>query len=224
MARQVTLTIDNGPTPGVTDAVLDVLGEHGVHALFFAVGRKTVAPPARRLVGRAVAEGHLVGSHTWSHTRTFGDADDAVVDDELDGGRRAIADAGGDPLLFRPYGAGGAIDERLMSPHGAARLVDDGCTCVLWSSVPGDWLDPDGWSAVALDDIARSPWSVVVVHDVAGAALAQLDVFLSRCVEMGAAFTTAVPDAWTPIRSGVPTCSWQLLGVGSAASPPSRGR
>ena len=72
-------------------------------------------PAGRRLVERALAEGHLVGSHTWSHTVPFGHAGDADVDRELDDGRRAVADAGGDGQLFRPYGAGGAIDDRLMS-------------------------------------------------------------------------------------------------------------
>jgi peptidoglycan-N-acetylglucosamine deacetylase len=210
----VTLTIDNGPTPGVTESVLDVLGAHGIPALFFAVGRNAATDVGQRLVARAVTEGHLVGSHTWSHTRTFGDAEAAAVDAELDRGRQAVADAGGDPMLFRPYGAGGAIDERLMSRHGAARLVADGCTCVLWTSVPGDWLDPAGWPDAALADIATSPWSVVVVHDVPGAALDQLDSFLARCAANGVAFTAEVPDSCTPIRAGVPTSSYDLLGVG----------
>ena len=214
MVPRVTLTIDNGPTPGVTDAVLDVLGEHEISAVFFAVGRRAATPAGLWLLERAVDEGHLVGSHTWSHTRTFGDADDATVDDELDRGRQAVATAGGDPLLFRPYGAGGVIDDRLMSRHGAARLVDDRCTCVLWTSVPGDWRDPEGWPDVALADIDAVPWPVVVVHDIADAALARLDAFLTRCSYRGVVFTTDVPDACTPIRAGVPTSSWELLGVG----------
>ena len=211
---RVTLSIDNGPTPGVTDAVLDVLREHEITAIFFAVGRRAATPAGRRLLQRAVGEGHLVGSHTWSHTHTFGDADDTTVDDELDRGRHAVATAGGDPLLFRPYGAGGVIDDRLMSPHGAARLMADRCTCVLWTSVPGDWRDPEGWPDVALADIEAVPWPVVVVHDVADAALARLDSFLTRCVSRGVVFTTDVPDACTPIRAGVPTSSYGLLGVG----------
>ena len=83
--------------------------------MFFVVGRNVVAPGGRRLVEQAVAAGHVVGSHTWSHTVTFGHAGDDDVDRELDDGRRAVADAGGDGQLFRPYGAGGSIDDRLMS-------------------------------------------------------------------------------------------------------------
>jgi peptidoglycan/xylan/chitin deacetylase (PgdA/CDA1 family) len=216
MPSRLTLTIDNGPTPGVTEHVLEVLDRHGVTALFFVVGRNLVDDAGTRLVERSVAAGHLVGSHTWSHAVTFGDAPDAVVDRELDDGRRAVADAGGDARLFRPYGAGGAIDDRLMSRHGARRLLDDGCTCVLWNSVPGDWLDPDGWVDAALADVARQPWSVVVLHDVPGAAARRLDDFLTRCADAGVELTVDVPDSCTPIRAGVPTTSFELLGVGPA--------
>lgn len=212
----MTLTLDNGPTPGVTEDVLEILDRHAVPAVFFAVGRNVVADGGRQLVERTVAAGHRVGSHTWSHTITFGNAADDVVDRELDDGCRAIAAAGGDGQLFRPYGQGGIIDERLMSPHGAARLIDGGCTCVLWSSVPGDWLDPLGWADVALADIARTPWSVVVVHDVRVGALDRLDDFLARCGAAGVEFTTDTPDDCTPIRSGRPTASFGLLGVGAA--------
>lgn len=214
MAPKLTLTIDNGPTPGVTEPVLEILQRHGIHAVFFAIGRNTVNPAGRRLVERCLGDGHLVGSHTWSHTLTFGGAPDAAVDRELDDGRHAVADAGGDPLLFRPYGAGGVIDERLMSRHGAERLIADECTCVLWNSVPGDWLDPGGWATNALVDIERHPWTVTVIHDVPDAALPGLDEFLSRCADAGVEFTLDVPDVCTPIRSGQPTASFDLLGVG----------
>ena len=101
-----------------------------------------------------------------------------------------------------------------MSRHGAERLLADGCTCVLWNSVPGDWLDPTGWPTTAFADIERHPWSVVVVHDVADAALARLDEFLVRCLDSDVELTVDVPDSCTPIRAGVPTASFELLGVG----------
>jgi peptidoglycan/xylan/chitin deacetylase (PgdA/CDA1 family) len=46
---QVTVTFDNGPTPGVTDAVLDVLADRGVPATFFVVGERLLDPSARAL-------------------------------------------------------------------------------------------------------------------------------------------------------------------------------
>ena len=46
---QVALTFDNGPTPGVTDAVLDELGQRGIAATYFVVGEKLRDPARRRL-------------------------------------------------------------------------------------------------------------------------------------------------------------------------------
>jgi peptidoglycan-N-acetylglucosamine deacetylase len=214
----VTLTIDNGPTPGVTERVHEILDRHGVRATFFVVGNRVVDDAGRGLVERAIRAGHLVGSHTWSHSVQFGAVDDATVDRELDDARRAVADAGGDGQLFRPSGGGGIIDDRLMSLHGADRLLHDGCTCVLWNSVPGDFRDPVGWVDVALSDIERHPWTVVVLHDLPVGAVDRLDDFLRRGVDAGVEFTTDFPDECTPIRSGSPTSSYDLLGVG----PPPR--
>jgi hypothetical protein len=39
---KLTLTFDHGPTPGMTERVLDVLGERDVHATFFPTGSVTV--------------------------------------------------------------------------------------------------------------------------------------------------------------------------------------
>ncbi|MEP7203084.1 MAG: polysaccharide deacetylase family protein [Ilumatobacteraceae bacterium] len=203
----VSLTFDNGPTPGITEPVLELLAAHDVPATFFAIGRKLDTARGRQLGKRIVAEGHRLGGHTWSHSVQFGGADDDTVSDELDRTRAVVADAGGDELLFRPFGAGGVIDDRLMSAFGATTLSSLGYTCVLWNVLPGDWRDPDGWVAPALTEIDQSPWSVVVLHDVADAALARLDEFLSAMHDRASAWSQDFPDECTPIRDGSPT-SW----------------
>ena len=167
----VTLTFDNGPTPGITEPVLELLAEHRVPATFFAIGRNLASPDGQALGRRIVADGHRLGGHTWSHAMQFGGADDRAVVQELSNTRAVVEEVGGDGLLFRPYGAGGVIDDRLMSSFGAASLSSSGYTCVLWNVVPGDWKDQDGWVELALSEIDRLPWSVVVLHDVADAAL-----------------------------------------------------
>src|SRR4029077_8023861 len=104
----------------------ELLAQHTVPATFFAIGRKLASPAGRALGKRIVGEGHGLGGHTWSHSIQFGAADDTVVADELTRTRAAVEQAGGDGLLFRPYGAGGVIDERLMSSFGASSLQSSG--------------------------------------------------------------------------------------------------
>src|SRR5947209_7218582 len=68
----VTLTFDNGPAPGTTERVLDVLGERDLKATFFVVGSMLHRPGARELADRAVAEGHWVGNHSMTHATPLG--------------------------------------------------------------------------------------------------------------------------------------------------------
>ena len=65
----VALTFDDGPDPVTTPRVLDVLREKQVRATFFVVGKRAARHP--ELVRRALAEGHLVENHTWSHSKLF---------------------------------------------------------------------------------------------------------------------------------------------------------
>jgi peptidoglycan/xylan/chitin deacetylase (PgdA/CDA1 family) len=207
----VTLTFDNGPTPGVTEPVLELLATHAVPATFFAIGRKLATAEGQDLGRRILSEGHRLGGHTWSHSVQFGGADDAVVVDELANSRLAVESAGGEGLLFRPYGAGGVIDERLMSRFGATTLCSSRYTCVLWNVLPGDWRDPDGWVEQALAGIVVHRWSVVVLHDVADAALARLDDFLTAAQRHRPSWSQGFPDECTPIRDGTPTTSFGTL-------------
>ena len=212
-APRVALTFDNGPTPGVTDAVLDVLAAHHVHATFFAIGTKLATPEGTELAREVVRHGHRLGGHTWSHSVQFGAADDDVVADELTRTRSVVDAAGGDGLLFRPYGAGGVIDGRLMSPFGSSTLCSGGYTCVLWNVLPGDWRDQRGWVEAALAAIDQHPWSVVVLHDIVDGALPRLDEFLTELqLRHGEpVWSQEFPDECTPIRGGSPTSSFGTL-------------
>jgi peptidoglycan/xylan/chitin deacetylase (PgdA/CDA1 family) len=63
--HEVVLTFDDGPWPGTTPRVLAALAQECVHATFFLIGRSASAHP--ELVRRIAAEGHTLGTHTWSH-------------------------------------------------------------------------------------------------------------------------------------------------------------
>ena len=68
-APEVAITIDDGPDPAVTPAVLDLLREAGAHASFFLVAERAKRHPD--LVARIVAEGHSVENHTHAHSHAF---------------------------------------------------------------------------------------------------------------------------------------------------------
>lgn len=64
-AKEVVLTFDDGPMPGVTRSILDTLDRFCTTATFFSVGRMAIAYPA--LAREILQRGHTLGTHTWSH-------------------------------------------------------------------------------------------------------------------------------------------------------------
>lgn len=64
---KVALTFDDGPAPGVTDALLDLLKAERVRATFFLVGDHVRANP--ELVKRIRLEGHVLGNHSTTHQK-----------------------------------------------------------------------------------------------------------------------------------------------------------
>jgi len=63
--HEVVLTFDDGPWPGNTPRVLKALADQCTRALFFAIGKHAGWHP--EILKQVVAQGHTVGSHTWSH-------------------------------------------------------------------------------------------------------------------------------------------------------------
>jgi peptidoglycan/xylan/chitin deacetylase (PgdA/CDA1 family) len=63
--KTVYLTFDDGPVPGVTPWVLDLLHEEEVKATFFSVGENVFRYP--EIFDQILEEGHAVGNHTYHH-------------------------------------------------------------------------------------------------------------------------------------------------------------
>jgi peptidoglycan-N-acetylglucosamine deacetylase len=156
-ARGVALTFDDGPTPGVTDPILDALGEAGAHATFFVLGDHVRAHPD--LVRRASDEGHLVGNHTMHHHRYGLLRRDRYWLDEVAGAQAAIEDViRKKPRLFRP-----PMGFTSMHIARAARAND--CAMVTWSrrGLDGPRRDPGRVAARVLH--ALGPGEIVALHD-----------------------------------------------------------
>ncbi|HEY8404080.1 MAG TPA: polysaccharide deacetylase family protein [Flavobacteriales bacterium] len=59
------LTFDDGPTPGVTEDVLQVLHQYQAKATFFCLGKNVEAHP--ELFAQIKAAGHTIGNHSYNH-------------------------------------------------------------------------------------------------------------------------------------------------------------
>ena len=200
----VTLSFDNGPEPTVTPLVLDTLARHAIKATFFVIGQKLETPDGQALIARARHEGHWIGNHTYSHTVPLGKLDAAAGVAEITRTEALIGPHALPSPLFRPYGEGGILDRRVLSPAAVAHLCANGYTCVSWNAIPRDWDDPNGWVETALAQIAAQDETLIVLHDIPSGAMTRLDEFLTRAQAAGAAFSQEFPAACQLIHKGTP--------------------
>lgn len=167
----VALTFDDGPDPRWTPKILDILKEKKAPATFFVIGENMQARPD--LVRRAVAEGHEVGGHTWTHPN-IGEIPIAQTDVELNATQRLFEVVTGRAMrLFRPPFFG---DAEPSTPHEVAPLV---IAQTLGYLIVGLRIDPDDWqkpppqtiidrTLERLDHPGDRPGQVVLLHDAGG--------------------------------------------------------
>jgi len=96
----IALTFDDGPNPKYTKEILDILKEKHAPATFFVIGQNMQNWPG--LVKREVAEGHVVGSHSFTHPN-IGAIPTFLVDGELNSTQRLFEVVTGRSMrFFRP--------------------------------------------------------------------------------------------------------------------------
>lgn len=98
--RCVSLTFDDGPTSLHTPKLLETLKRSNVQATFFVIGKEAEQYP--ELLRRAVADGHIIANHTYSHPYLFCFLSPGRLRSEIERGQEAIRKICGQrPHYFR---------------------------------------------------------------------------------------------------------------------------
>ncbi len=115
--KEVVLSFDDGPVPGKTERILATLDEFGVKATFLMVGEMAQAHPD--IAKKVLAQGHSIGSHTFSHPNLRNLSFDRALA-EISKGEKAVAKATEtDAMFFRfPYLADTGSLRHLVSQRG----------------------------------------------------------------------------------------------------------
>ncbi|SCL58395.1 Glycosyltransferase, catalytic subunit of cellulose synthase and poly-beta-1,6-N-acetylglucosamine synthase [Micromonospora citrea] len=206
--RTVALTFDDGPDPRWTPQVLDVLRRHDARATFFVVGARVNEHP--ELVRRILAEGHEIGSHSFTHA-DLGAAPDWRRDLELSLTRKAVAAATGrEVTLLRPPFS--SQPSALTGPEYAAlrAAAGTGHVTVLADRDTKDWWRPGVPAIVEAATPERGRGAVVLMHDGGGdraQTVAALDRLLPGLTRQGYRFTTVsegidAPASMVPAGGG----------------------
>ena len=109
----IYLTFDDGPTPGVTEWILQTLDRYDAKATFFVLGKNVeLYPDLYRMI---LDRGHKVGNHTYSHQKGLTMSTERYIED---------VDLAADMVhseLFRPPYA------RIYRPRSACEVPYAGC-------------------------------------------------------------------------------------------------
>jgi len=157
--RYTALTFDDGPNPGTTPEILDVLAEYGIKAAFFVVGMNLEIAENRRVMRRAYDEGHVIGNHTYSHP-ALAKLSDNEIREELRRTEDLIGECASGPRLFRPPFA--ALDTRI------SRIIqEEGFRMVMWNVDSLDWkFRSSEWVDFTMEQVLGRELSLILMHDI----------------------------------------------------------
>ena len=161
----VVLTYDDGPEPGGTDAVLEVLAETKSTATFFVLLSRTRRYP--QLLAETVAAGHEIALHGVDHRRLTL-LDPSEVARRTTDARHELEDTIGRAVRwFRPpYGG--------QSPATWQAICDTGLTPVGWNVGCRDWVDLPNDIRLA-EARAMNTGAIIMAHDGFAAGLDAAD-------------------------------------------------
>ncbi len=147
----IYLTFDDGPTPMVTEWVLDILAQYNAKATFFCVGNNVKKYP--KLFNRYIDEGHSVGNHTMNHISGISTNTKVYINEVIEASQYIHSN------LFRPpYGK--------CTPKQYKQLFSLGYQTIFWSHLYYDF-DSNLTSNERLYQLKANvkPGSIIVFHD-----------------------------------------------------------
>ncbi|TCV97614.1 peptidoglycan/xylan/chitin deacetylase (PgdA/CDA1 family) [Luteibacter rhizovicinus] len=182
------LSFDDGPDPEFTPPLLDLLARHGVQASFFLVGEKIEKHPD--IVERIVAEGHMLGNHSYSHW-SFGNM-------TL---KKQLTEVHKTDALLRHFDR--RPHHRMRPPHGYVGtqlmlyFAVHRRSFVYWSYDSLDYrtdMSPEAL-VTRLRDRPPAPGDIVLMHDDSMRATDALAVMLLEWLDRGYAFRAVPAEA-----------------------------
>jgi chitin deacetylase len=184
--KVIALTFDDGPWPSNTPKILKILQQNNIKATFFWIGKALQEHP--QIAKQVVAEGHIVGNHTWHHW--YHRLDSATAARELDDTSELIYKITGVKTnLFRP--PGGIMDNGVVDYAKNKKNV-----IVMWSNDPMDYRPHSAQQLV--NNVVRKaqPGGIILMHDGGGehpATVKALPKIIAKLTEQGYKFLT-IPE------------------------------
>lgn len=146
----VYLTFDDGPTPEITEWVIDRLAEHQAKGTFFLIGNNVEKHP--EIYQKLIAAGHSIGNHCYNHEKGW-TTDNQTYFRSVDQTNYLIQS----PLFRPPYGRIKKSQIKKLSQH---------YKIIMWDVLSHDYdqrLTPEECTENVLRNVR--PGSIIVFHD-----------------------------------------------------------
>jgi peptidoglycan/xylan/chitin deacetylase (PgdA/CDA1 family) len=154
---EIAVTLDDGPDPDVTPAVLDLLDAHGARATFFCIAERARRHPA--LCREIVRRGHAVENHSLRHSHRFSFLGPAGFAREIGAAQAMLAEITGTrPRYFR---APAGLRNPLLDP--VLQKLD--LRLVSWTRRGYDTLQRRAEPVLARLARSLAPGDILLLHD-----------------------------------------------------------
>ncbi|MDO6596386.1 polysaccharide deacetylase family protein [Oceanihabitans sp. 2_MG-2023] len=155
--KEIYLTFDDGPTPEITNWVLDLLKQYNAKATFFCIGNNIEKHP--EIFQDIITQGHTIGNHTHNHVKGW---KTSVIDylENVQLAQNVIhSKIKSNTKLFRPpYGQ--------ITPKQGTALINIGYKIIMWTVLSIDW-DSSISRKTSLKNVITKAKSgnIIVFHD-----------------------------------------------------------
>jgi peptidoglycan/xylan/chitin deacetylase (PgdA/CDA1 family) len=156
--KKIYLSFDDGPTPSITNFVLNELEKANAKATFFCIGKNIAHEP--NLFNEILAAKHQIGNHTQNHVNGW-KTSTAKYLQEIENCEKEIQKQGykqdEKPLFRPPYGR--ITRQQIKALKMQYRIV-------MWSILAYDWL-PEKFENQCLKNVAShlKKDAIIVMHD-----------------------------------------------------------
>ena len=155
--KNIYLTFDDGPTPEITNWVLNELEKYNAKATFFCIGKNILNHPS--IFKTILEKGHRIGNHTNNHLNCWKKNTKTYIKNIAQAQNVINLNANQQEKLFRPpYGK--------LTNSVRKRVLKKGYKIIMWDILSGDF-DTKISNEKCLKNVLNnsSNGSIIVFHD-----------------------------------------------------------
>lgn len=154
----VYLTFDDGPTPEITEKVLEILEKHQIKATFFCIGDNVRKHP--EIVLKVLSKQHSIGNHTYSHLKGWKTSTKNYINntEACEIKLNSLFNISNSKLFRPPYGK--------ITPWQSYKLRKLGYKIIMWDVLSKDYdvnLSPETCFENVVNNVTSG--SIIVFHD-----------------------------------------------------------